>query len=288
MSTAAAGDAAAASPVPARPARPLWVGTSWKMNKTLPEAVAFVDELLATPLPSGIQPFLLPPHTALAAVRDRLPAAAPVLLGAQNAHWGPEGAGTGEVSMRMVADAGATLVEMGHSERRESFGETDETVAAKAAAALAHRLLPLVCVGEPLAVREAGRAADFVAGQVRAALARVPAEQVSRVLIAYEPIWAIGEQGRPATQDEIAPVMRLIAELTAEHADDGDGALAVLYGGGVNPGNSAELLSDPHTDGLFVGRAGWAAADFVRLLQLCAPSAAGRTDADPGFFSSDR
>jgi len=245
------------------------------MNKTLGEAAAFVDELLNFDMPEGIQPFVLPAHTALASVRDRLPAGCPVLLGAQNAHWRSEGAGTGEISMRMAADAGATLVEMGHSERRESFGETDETVAAKAAAALEHGLVPLICVGEPQAVRDAGRAADFVAAQVRAALSRVRPEQVDRVLIAYEPIWAIGEHGRPATQDQIAPVMALIAEGAAERSG-GDGARAVLYGGGVSADNAADLLQDAHTDGLFVGRAGWAARDFIGLLQLCAPFAAGR------------
>jgi L-erythrulose 1-phosphate isomerase len=254
---------------------PLWVGTSWKMNKTLGEASAFVDELLSFAIPPGLQPFVLPAHTALAHVRDRLPSTSPVLLGAQNAHWGPEGAGTGEVSMRMVADAGATLVEMGHSERRESFGETDETVAAKAAAALDHGLVPLICVGEPRSVRDAGHASEFVAAQVRAALARVRPEQVDRVLVAYEPIWAIGEHGRPATQDQIAPVMALISEVAADRSG-GTGPRAVLYGGGVHPDNAADLLGDPHTDGLFVGRAGWAAAGFIRLLQLCAPFAQGR------------
>ena len=271
MTTAPSGGTATAVP----PA-PLWVGTSWKMNKTLAEAAAFVDELSAGEVPPGVQAFLLPAHTALAHVRDRLPAGSPVLLGAQNAHWGSEGAGTGEVSMRMVADAGATLVEMGHSERRESFGETDRTVALKAAAALRHGLTPLVCVGEPRSVRDAGGASDFVAAQVRAALAEVPADQVGSVLIAYEPIWAIGVHGRPATQDEVAPVMALVAEVARE-ASDGSGARAVLYGGGVNPDNAADLLTDPYTDGLFVGRAGWAAAGFLGLLRLCAPFARARS-----------
>ncbi len=248
------------------------MGTSWKMNKTLAEAAAFIDAVAAADLPPGVQPFVLPAHTALAHVRDRLPAGSPVLLGAQNAHWGPEGAGTGEVSMRMVADAGARLVEMGHSERRASFGETDHTVALKAAAALQHGLLPLICVGEPLEVREAGGAADFVAAQVQAALAEVRPGDVGRVLVAYEPIWAIGEHGRPATQDQIAPVMALLAEVVAEAAGGGR-ALAVLYGGGVHPDNVDELLTDPCTDGLFVGRAGWDAAGYLRLLQLCAPFA---------------
>jgi triosephosphate isomerase len=244
------------------------------MNKTLAEAAAFVDELVAVPVPAGLQAFVLPPHTALASVRARLPRDSPVLLGAQNAHWAPEGAGTGEVSMRMVRDAGATLVELGHSERRAGFGETDETVARKVEAALAHDLLPLVCVGEPAEVRDVGGEAGFVAGQVRAALSRVPAAAVRRVLVAYEPIWAIGEHGRPARPDQIAPVMALVAEV-AEELSAGTGLRALLYGGGVDPGNAADLLTDPHTDGLFVGRAGWSAAGFLELLQLCAPFASG-------------
>ncbi|GAA1433138.1 L-erythrulose 1-phosphate isomerase [Microlunatus lacustris] len=271
---AAAPSGSARPPTPGRGA--LWVGTSWKMNKTLAEAAAFVDALAAAEIPAGLQPFVLPAHTALAHVRDRLPAGSPVLLGAQNAHWGPEGAGTGEVSMRMVADAGARIVEMGHSERRASFGETDRTVALKAAAALRHGLVPLVCVGEPLEVRDAGGAADFVAAQLRAALAEVEPADVARVLVAYEPIWAIGEHGRPATQDQIAPVMALIASVVAEAAGGGS-PLAVLYGGGVHPDNAEELLTDPHTDGLFVGRAGWHVEGYLRLLELCAPFAARRS-----------
>jgi triosephosphate isomerase len=246
------------------------------MNKTLAEAAAFVDVLGSAELPPGVQPFVLPAHTALAHVRDRLPPGSPVLLGAQNAHWGPEGAGTGEVSMRMVADAGARLVEMGHSERRAAFGETDRTVALKAAAALEHGLVPLVCVGEPREVRDAGGAADFVAAQVRAALTEVDPADVGRVLVAYEPIWAIGEHGRPATQEQIAPVMGLIAEVVAQESG-GASLLALLYGGGVDAGNAEELLTDPHTDGLFVGRAGWDVDGFLRLLQLCAPFAPHRS-----------
>src|SRR5215208_1090653 len=186
--------------------RPLWVGTSWKMNKTLAEADSFVDELLTFPIPSGIQPFLLPAHTALARVRDRLPAEFPVLLGAQNAHWAAEGAWTGEISMRMAKDAGATLIEIGHSERREHFGETDHTVALKTAAAIANDLTPLICVGEPLVVRDVGGAEDFVRLQLQIALSELAPAETQRVIIAYEPIWAIGEHGTEPTPDQIAPV----------------------------------------------------------------------------------
>ncbi|MCW2811870.1 MAG: Triosephosphate isomerase, partial [Friedmanniella sp.] len=250
----------------------IWVGTSWKMNKTLAEAASFIDELSTYEVAEGLQPFVLPAHTALASVRDRLGPDSRLLLGAQNAHWGEEGAGTGEVSMRMVADAGAVLVEMGHSERRAQFGETDETVAAKAAAALAYGLIPLICVGEPLEVRESGRAAAFIEAQVRAALARVEPSSVARVIVAYEPIWAIGAHGRPARPEEVAPVMATVAAVL-DDLSAGTGALAVLYGGGVDAENAAALLGDPHTDGLFVGRAGWSAAGFIRLLDLCAPFA---------------
>jgi L-erythrulose 1-phosphate isomerase len=247
--------------------RPLWVGTSWKMNKTLAEADGFVDELLRFAIPSGIQAFVLPSHTALARVRDRLSANSPVLLGAQNAHWAAEGSWTGEISMRMAKDAGATLIEVGHSDRREHFGETDHTVALKVAAAIAHDLIPLICVGEPLVVRDAGGAEDFVRAQVQIALSELAPAEIEQVIIAYEPVWAIGEQGIRPTVEQIAPVMALINDLVRSA---GGSARAVLYGGSVDPQNAAELLSVPQTHGLFVGRAAWAASGFIELLKVCA------------------
>jgi L-erythrulose 1-phosphate isomerase len=250
--------------------RPLWIGTSWKMNKTLAEADSFIDELLTYRIPAGIQPFVLPSHTALARVRNRLPTNSPVLLGAQNAHWAAEGSWTGEISMRMAKDAGATLIEIGHSDRREHFGETDRMVALKVAAASAHHLIPLICVGEPLAVRDAGGAEDFVRVQVQAALSELAPAEIGRVIIAYEPVWAIGERGIRPTMEQIAPVMALINDVVGPEAGS---ARAVLYGGSVDPQNAAELLSVPHTDGLFVGRAAWAASGFIELLKVCAPRA---------------
>jgi L-erythrulose 1-phosphate isomerase len=255
--------------------RPLWIGTSWKMNKTLVEAESFIDELLAFPIPSGIQPFVLPPHTALAMVRDRVHADSRILLGAQNAHWAAEGSWTGEISMRMAKDAGATLIELGHSERREHFGETDRTVALKAAAAVEHGLIPLICVGEPLAVRDGGGAAEFVRVQLQIALSELPPDGISQVIIAYEPIWAIGEQGLPATVDQVAPVMALINDVITTA---GGAVRAVLYGGSVHSQNASELLSDPNTHGLFIGRAAWEASGFIEILRLCAPL----TGAGPG------
>ena len=251
--------------------RPLWVGTSWKMNKTLAEANSFVDRLLTFPIPRGIQAFVLPAHTALAQVRDRLPSDSHILLGAQNAHWAREGSWTGEISMRMAKDAGATLIEIGHSERREHFGETDRGVALKAAAAVAHGLIPLICVGEPLAVRDIGGTVDFVGAQVQIALSELAAAEIGQTIIAYEPIWAIGEDGIPATVDQIAPVMAMINDVVLKTA--GGSALAVLYGGSVDTKNAADILADPNTHGLFVGRAAWEASGCIELLNLCAPLA---------------
>lgn len=253
--------------------RPVWIGSSWKMTKTIGEAQAFVDAVGAVPVPDGVVAFLLPAHTALAAVRDRLVAGSPLLLGAQNAHWGPEGAGTGEVSMRMVADAGARLVELGHSERRASFGETDETVALKVRAALDAGLRPLVCVGEPASVRDAGQQVAFVTAQVEAALAPVRPDERARVLLAYEPVWAIGEGGRRPETDEVAPVLAAVATLATDGGAPGAGPV-VLYGGSVDRLNAAALLDDPSTDGLFVGRAAWSAEGFLALLEVAGRAAA--------------
>lgn len=237
------------------------------MTKTLAEARAFVDGLVACrDALDGVRAFVIPPHTAIAAVRERLPADVPVIVGAQNAHWAASGAYTGEVSMGMVADAGATLVEIGHSERREHFGESDDDVARKVAAAVAAGLTPLLCVGEPAEVRAAGGQLDWVAGQVRRGLSLLAPADLRKVVVAYEPIWAIGESGREPRPGEIAPVMALLS--AGAGPDERGGVGAALYGGSVTPRNAGSLLDVPGTDGLFVGRSAWRVADFVELIRI--------------------
>ncbi len=216
-----------------------WIGTSWKMNKTLAEARAYArglhEALSSRPeLAKGVQPFIIPPHTALAAVATEIGASsasaesAPgVLLGAQNAHWEDSGPWTGEVSVPQVADAGAMLVEIGHSERREHFGETVETTRRKVEAALRHGLMPLLCIGESAQIRQEGGTAEFLLDQARGALHGLTEKQLSRVLIAYEPIWAIGAQGRPAEVDELLESFEVL------HQAYGDRVEALLYGGAV-------------------------------------------------------
>lgn len=250
----------------------IWIGTSWKMNFTIGQSCDYVTTLAEALPVEGTQPFILPAHTSLAAVTSSLPDNTGLLVGAQNAHWAQEGSGTGEISMRMVADAGAAIVELGHSERRSQFGETDQTVSLKVRAAADHGLIPLICLGEPAHVREAGGATDYVEAQLSRATALLTPQEVGKVLIAYEPVWAIGENGRPATSDETGPIMKTLAAQLSGLSASG-GCRALLYGGGVNTANARDLLQDPHTDGLFVGRAAWSAAGMVRLLEIAASQA---------------
>jgi triosephosphate isomerase len=255
-----------------------WVGTSWKMTKTLGEARRYAEVLAASPAGRwpGVQPFVVPPATALSTVTDTLGRDSHILVGAQNAHWEEWGAWTGEVSVPQVADAGARLVEIGHSERRDSFGETDRIVNLKVAATLRHGLIPLVCVGEPESVFVAGGSVGHVLAQVRAALAGV--EDPSTVLFAYEPVWAIGEAGRPARPEDIADVVAVVSR------EVGGSVAGILYGGSVNLDNALELLAVPGVDGLFIGRAAWDASGFLAILDAvasaadhCAASATGST-----------
>lgn len=249
-----------------------WVGTSWKMTKTLAEGRAYAEALLAAATPDrwpGVQPFVVPPATALSTVRDALAsdtgAGAGIVLGAQNAHWEDAGAWTGEVSVPQVADAGATLVEVGHSERREHFGDTDEVVHRKVAAVVRHGLVPLLCVGEPGPVFASGGSVDHVLAQAHAALDGI--DDVGRVLVAYEPVWAIGEHGRPARPEDVAGVVDALA------AAFGGSVAGILYGGSVDRTNALDLMAVDHVSGLFIGRAAWDVEGLVAILD----AVAGRT-----------
>ncbi len=258
--------------------RRTWVGTSWKMTRTIAESRAYAEVLRreagAGGLPDDVQLFVLPAHTALAAVAEELADVPEVWVGAQSVHPGPEGAGTGEVSVRMVAEAGARLVEIGHSERRAARGEDDAFVAACTRATLDAHLVPLVCVGEPLEVRRAGRAVDHVVAQVRAALSRVAPDEVSGVMVAYEPVWAIGSTGRAAEPDEVTSVVAAIAEEGARLAQgDGAGLRALLYGGSVDETTAPTILDVPRVDGVFVGRAAWEPVGLLRLARAAAARA---------------
>jgi triosephosphate isomerase len=249
--------------------RTVWVGTSFKMNKTLSEALAFAEALAGTDAARDprIQRFVIPPFTAVREVKARLKDTS-VKVGAQNMHWDDKGAWTGEISPLMLTDCGLDLVELGHSERREHFGETDRTVGLKTSAAVRHGLTPLICIGETLSEREAGLADEVLKRQVEGALAGLDGEAKSApVLLAYEPVWAIGVNGIPATADYADARHARIADV-ARNALGRD--VPVLYGGSVNPGNCAELIAQPHIDGLFIGRSAWEAEGYLDILACVA------------------
>lgn len=257
--------------------RRLWVGTSWKMNKTLAEARDYAERLSVglaarADITGQITPFVIPPATALATVcqvlSQHVDAGSDVLLGAQNAHWESAGAWTGELSVPQVSDAGAQIVEIGHSERREHFSETLETTRLKVHATLEHGLMPLLCIGEPADVRDAGGSVDYILHQAEAALSQLDAGSLSCVLVAYEPIWAIGDHGRRASAEELREPFAALQQVYGQQV------AGVLYGGSVNQENAVELLGIPGVDGLFIGRAAWEAEGYLQLLELAAATRA--------------
>jgi triosephosphate isomerase len=238
----------------------MFVGTSWKMNKTLAEAEAWCD-VVRYRLDGGAAEdtlFVIPPFTALAHVSKRL-AGSRFLIGAQNVHWETHGAWTGEISAAMARDAGAALAEIGHSERRRWFAETDETVALKAAAALRAGLRPLVCVGESREDRDVGAADLRLAEQARSAAAGGDA-----LILAYEPIWAIGEGAQVAEPAYVAERVARLREAVAPLAPP------VLYGGSVDETNAAAMVGGADVDGLFIGRAALDPDRFADIVALVA------------------
>ena len=246
-----------------------WIGTSWKMNKTLAEALAFASGLAAADAGRDprLQRFVIPPFTAVRQVKEAL-ANTSVKVGAQNMHWADDGAWTGEVSPVMLKDCNLDIVELGHSERREHFGETDETVGLKTEAAVRHGLVPLICIGETLKEREAGQAQEVLEAQVRCALSKLDGRKKDEtILLAYEPVWAIGVNGIPATSD-YADARQ--AEIIAVAQRVLGRKVPCLYGGSVNAGNCEELISCPHVDGLFIGRSAWNLKGYLDILARCA------------------
>ena len=241
-----------------------WIGTSWKMNKRRMEAHDFAATLRGSAVADSVtvQPFVVPPYPYITLVAGIL-AGSRVRVGAQNMHWADAGAWTGEVSAPMVRDCGATMVELGHSERRTHFGETDETVDLKVEAALKHGLTALVCIGESRAEHDAGQTAEVLARQTRAALSRVGTRAPGNVILAYEPVWSIGEGGTPADPDFANEQHVRIKSVTADVAGE---ALPVLYGGSVNAQNCCALAARAHVDGLFIGRAAWDASDYIAII----------------------
>jgi triosephosphate isomerase len=246
------------------------IAGNWKMNKTIAEATALVREMRRELNEiEGVEKVLCPPFTALSAVAELIQATK-IKLGAQDMHWEEKGAYTGAISPLMLKEL-CQYVIIGHSERRQYFGETDEGVNRKVKAALQHGLNPIICVGENLEQNEAGQTKAWVSGQVRAALRDLTAEQVRGLVIAYEPIWAIGT-GKPATGAGANAIIGLVIRGTVASIFDESTAqaLRIQYGGSVNPDNIAEFMTQPDIDGALVGGASLAADKFVAITQQAA------------------
>ncbi len=246
---------------------PLLAG-NWKMHGTRQEAVALAEGIKAGVAGvSGREVLVAPPFTALEPVAEALRGGS-VRLAGQNLHWEAKGAFTGEVSAPMLRGAGCTHVIIGHSERRQYFGETDETVAKKVASAQAQGLVPIVCVGETLQEREAGRTLAVVERQLRGGLLGRDAAAIRAVVIAYEPVWAIGT-GKVATPEQAqevhAFIRRMLGELGGEAAAS---TCRILYGGSVKADNIDELMRQPDIDGALVGGASLQVESFVRIVKF--------------------
>ena len=248
------------------------ISGNWKMHHNHFEAIQLVQKLayvLTKDDTEAVDVSVHPPFTDLRSVQTVIEAdELPISLGAQHCHWEEKGAFTGEVSPAFLAKLNVAYVICGHSEHRELFGETDEMVNKKAKAILQWGMTPIVCVGETLEEREAGTTDDKVAGQVRAGLAGLTPEQVGGLVVAYEPIWAIGT-GRTASAADAQAVCRLVRSTVAEIAGgDAAATVRIQYGGSVKPANAAELMGQPDIDGALVGGASLVAEDFGGIVQF--------------------
>lgn len=245
---------------------PLIAG-NWKMFKTKAEARAFAEEFKELYKDTDIRAAICAPFTDLDLLVETFKDTN-IMVGAQNVHFADEGAYTGEISMAMLEEIGVDLCIIGHSERRQYFGETDETCNLKLKKLFQGSITPILCVGESLEERDAGRAEDIVKGQIKADLEGIPAEDAKKMVIAYEPIWAIGT-GRTATPEQAeemcAVIRKSIEELYNEDVAD---EVIIQYGGSVKPGNATEIMNQPEIDGALVGGASLKAKDFIEIINF--------------------
>ena len=242
------------------------IAGNWKMNKTPDEARALVEELIPLVADAECDVVVCPPFVDLCPVSKAIKGTN-IHLGAQNIHWAKSGAFTGEISADMLKKFGVEYAIVGHSERRRYFGETDATVNMRAKAALENGITPIICVGESLEQRERGETDEFVASQVRGALEGISADDARRVVIAYEPIWAIGT-GRTATAEMAEETITVIRKtLRSIFGNDAAETVRIQYGGSMNPQNAASLMAMENIDGGLIGGASLKAEDFSKVVK---------------------
>ena len=244
--------------------KPIIAG-NWKMNMTPDEAKALVTELIPLVKDAKAEVVVCPPYVDLGVVQPLI-AGTNIKLGSQSIHWAAKGAFTGEVSADMLKAFGVSYAIIGHSERRQYFGETDESVNARAKAAIAAGITPIICVGESLNQREANETDAFVSGQTVAALKDISAADVEKLVIAYEPIWAIGT-GKTATNEQANETVGVVrAAVASVYGKETAEKVRIQYGGSMNPKNATELMAMPEIDGGLIGGASLKAEDFSKVV----------------------
>ena len=251
--------------------RPVYFGTNTKMYKTIAQTsdvLTELDRLTAGLSRERLTLFVIPSFTALERARRCAPPER-ILLGAQNMGWADEGQFTGEISPLMLREVGVQVVEIGHSERRHVLGETDWMENQKVRCALRHAFTPLLCIGETAEQKEMGLSDEVLRTQLKAGLQGVTAAEAARLWVAYEPVWAIGTAGVPASPDYAEEKHRVIRQCLTEQFGAVGGAIPLLYGGSVNRENAVQLIPRPNIDGLFIGRSAWEAERFAQIIRDC-------------------
>ena len=244
-----------------------FIAGNWKMYKTAAEAESFAEEFKKLYEPSDVRVAIAAPFTQLWALKKAFEGTG-IGLAAQNMHWEDQGAFTGEVSAPMLKETGVDYCIIGHSERRQYFNETDETVNRKVLKALEAGILPILCCGESLETRDAGEQNAFVEAQIRADFAGVAAEDAKKVTVAYEPIWAIGT-GRTASPEQAQDMCGFIREVLKDiYGEDISEEITIQYGGSVKPANASDLMNQDDIDGALVGGASLKPADFIEIIHF--------------------
>ncbi|MBQ7114290.1 MAG: triose-phosphate isomerase [Clostridia bacterium] len=245
--------------------KPIIAG-NWKMNMTPAEAKELISALIPLVQDAQADVVICPPYLVLPTAAE-LVKGTNIALGAQNIHWAEKGAFTGEISAKMLKEVGVSYAIIGHSERRQYFGETDETVNMRTKAAIAAGITPIICVGESLEERETGKTEAIVSAQAEKALAGIEVEDVKALVIAYEPIWAIGT-GKTATKEQANETIACIRETVKKlYGKENAEAVRIQYGGSMNPKNAAELMAMPEIDGGLIGGASLKAEDFSKVVK---------------------
>jgi len=259
------------------PRRPFVAG-NWKMHRTASDTKNLIEDIVQRVQKiANVDMVVCPPFTSLPAAAETLGRHSVLALGAQNMHQSKEGAFTGEISGPMLREFGVRYVILGHSERRQYFGETDTAVAAKAVAAVGYHLRPIVCVGETLAQREAKETMKVVENQIRGSLQNFPQAQISELVIAYEPVWAIGT-GKVATPKQANEVHHRIRAILGDLFGPDGKNIRILYGGSVKPENSAELMAENDIDGFLVGGASLDSRSFFDIIESARPARVSEHD----------